>query len=394
MSDHKIALVQTPQSFYNVPADDPLSHNMSFVNMVLAAADSHKSCPCIGTGWLLRREALKDIGGGFTYGSVAEDFNTTMSLHSAGWNSLYVNDQLQWGLAPDTMTGTVLQRQRWCMGNIQMLLMHPFTNTNLSFLQRVLYTGGGFAYVAQCFILIYALVPVLSNFGVDFITADATWYPRYILMYLTICNLSAANIMFHLEKLCSTMPKASAERVLATLPVTQVRDTCAAFWMAPWIMVAVWRVLCPFEVAFQVTGAAASAWVQDLQYVLPHIIYCIFAVGAWIYSLSNLDTQDCLQLGAFCTFSLFQAFSLQLMSPPIIYVIKTYNNPPLDRTKFLIYDEDGTPTVNHSLREKPPCMWHYNVIPVAIILWFGLTVYVTTSQSTLGYSCDITSLEI
>jgi cellulose synthase (UDP-forming) len=97
MTDPDVGLVQTPQSFYNIPPSDPLSHRMTFVNLVLATADRHNSCPCIGTGWLLRRKALTSIGGGFTYGSVSEDFNTTRSLHIQGWQSRFVNEFLQAG---------------------------------------------------------------------------------------------------------------------------------------------------------------------------------------------------------------------------------------------------------------------------------------------------------
>ena len=55
---------------------------------------------------------LSSITGGFTYGSITEDFNTTMTLHQNGFRTAYLNERFQWGLAPETLRATVRQRQR------------------------------------------------------------------------------------------------------------------------------------------------------------------------------------------------------------------------------------------------------------------------------------------
>lgn len=403
MSDEGVALVQTPQSFYNVPPSDSLSHRMTFVNLVLATADRHNSCPCIGTGWLVRRQALVSIGGGFTYGSVSEDFNTTRTLHLKGWSSRYVNEFLQAGIAPDTLVGTVLQRQRWCMGNIQMLLTTGIKSSDLTFLQRVLYACGALSYIAQCFLIVYAFVPVGSMIGIDWITADAQIYPRMILGYIVVSNVTAYSLGRELEVLVSKMPKATigylgGDQAAArtTLNVTKVRDASAAFWMAPYIFIAILRVMLPFDIAFRVTGASTSVWRQDFDLVLPFIVYIVVAVATWMYRLFRVDFNDCIEMGSFLTFSIFFCITIQQFIPPVSYVLRRYGRIEKDRKSFLDYDENGTPTVNWGMssggsKRKKFAIVAYSLIPVLLVLWLALTVYVTTTEETLGWECNITA---
>jgi len=83
--DDKVAMVQTPQSFINVPEDDPLGQQYRyFYGPVLKGWDAVGSTPCCGTNVTFSRKALLSVGG-FTYGSITEDFLTSMTLHNAGW---------------------------------------------------------------------------------------------------------------------------------------------------------------------------------------------------------------------------------------------------------------------------------------------------------------------
>ena len=71
-------------SFTNVPEEDPLSQGYHyFYGPVLRGWDAVGGTPCCGTNVVFSRAALLSIGG-FTYGSITEDFLTSMTLNNAG----------------------------------------------------------------------------------------------------------------------------------------------------------------------------------------------------------------------------------------------------------------------------------------------------------------------
>ena len=55
-----------------------------------ACRDGRDSAQCVGTGVLIRKEALQ-ANHGFTCGSITEDFDTAMSLHAKGYKTVYIN---------------------------------------------------------------------------------------------------------------------------------------------------------------------------------------------------------------------------------------------------------------------------------------------------------------
>lgn len=82
--DEHVAMVQTPQGFTNVPENDPLGQQYRyFYGPVLKGWDTMGSSPCCGTNVMFSRKALLGVGG-FTYGSITEDFLTSMTLNNAG----------------------------------------------------------------------------------------------------------------------------------------------------------------------------------------------------------------------------------------------------------------------------------------------------------------------
>ena len=67
---------------------------------------------CTGSGYVMRRQALEDIGGFPTY-SLAEDVFTSSLMLGAGWRAVYVDEPLQHGLMPDSLSAHLKQRTRW-----------------------------------------------------------------------------------------------------------------------------------------------------------------------------------------------------------------------------------------------------------------------------------------
>ncbi|HEY5011923.1 MAG TPA: glycosyltransferase family 2 protein [Acidimicrobiia bacterium] len=123
--DPKVALVQGPQAFYNTGAfdDDGFTGEQGLFFNVLMPARQHAG---VGPFWcgstsLLRVDALRDIGGVATE-TITEDMHTTLKLIRAGWKTAYHDQTLAVGLAPATPDQYLLQRRRWGMGAMQILV--------------------------------------------------------------------------------------------------------------------------------------------------------------------------------------------------------------------------------------------------------------------------------
>ena len=93
MQDENVAMVQTPQDYYNTDAFQYLSprrkaglwHDQSyFYNLAQPCRDSWNASSCVGTGVLYRRAALDSIGG-IPVDTVTEDFHASLKLHKQGW---------------------------------------------------------------------------------------------------------------------------------------------------------------------------------------------------------------------------------------------------------------------------------------------------------------------
>lgn len=123
--DPDVALVQGPQSFYNGGAfdDDGVTGEQGvFFNVLMPS----RNVPGAGPFWcgstsLLRLSSLRSVGGVATE-TITEDMHTTLKLIRAGWKTVYHHQTLAVGLAPATPDQYLLQRRRWGMGAMQILV--------------------------------------------------------------------------------------------------------------------------------------------------------------------------------------------------------------------------------------------------------------------------------
>ena len=124
--DGKVGLVQTPQHFFN---PDPIQHNLGlsrsypdeqrfFFDHLQPSRDAWGIAFCCGTSSVIRWEAVQ-AAGGFPTDSITEDFLLTLSLQEAGFRTVYLNEPLTEGLAPEGLKEYVTQRSRWCLGLMQ-----------------------------------------------------------------------------------------------------------------------------------------------------------------------------------------------------------------------------------------------------------------------------------
>ena len=123
--DPTIALVQGPQAFYNAGAfdDDGFSGEQGlFFNVLMPSRQAAGEGPFwCGSTALLRVSALDEVGGVATE-TITEDMHTTLKLQKLGWRTAYHHQTLAVGLAPATPDQYLLQRRRWGMGAMQILI--------------------------------------------------------------------------------------------------------------------------------------------------------------------------------------------------------------------------------------------------------------------------------
>lgn len=274
---NQIAFVQTPQQFYNIPPGDPFGHQAHlFYGPIQQGKDGMDSAFYTGTNAVLRREALISVGlqnfsdefakdekrldefdlvGGVSSNSITEDMNTAMRLHSAGWKSVYHDEELALGLAPDDLSSTLKQRLRWAQGTIQVLLReNPLTKSGLTFWQQLQYFQTMYSYFSGFATVIFIACPIiyfftgiipLRSYGPDF---AIHFVPTFILNRLTFLAASWG------------------------IPVRELwRSEQYAIALFPLFIQAVWSVFTGRPIKFQVTPKQRQSGIY-FGLVLPQLI--------------------------------------------------------------------------------------------------------------------------
>ena len=124
--DDDVGIVQTPQHFFN---SDPVQSNLAltrvwpdeqrfFFDTVMASKDAWGVAFCCGTSSLIRFDVLESING-FPTDSVTEDYLLTLRFRERGFRTVYLNEVLSLGLAPEGLKEYYGQRSRWCLGAVQ-----------------------------------------------------------------------------------------------------------------------------------------------------------------------------------------------------------------------------------------------------------------------------------
>ncbi|MEH1922564.1 glycosyltransferase family 2 protein [Nostoc sp.] len=171
--DTKIALVQTPQSFYNA---DPIARNLGLENVLTHEAevfhrqiqtsrDSSGSAICAGTSFVVRRSALEEIGG-FVIESLSEDYFTGIRLSAQGYRLVYLNEKLSAGLAAENIVGYAIQRLRWGQGTLQALFIksNPLKIPGLTLMQRLASLAALLYWFGNISRIYFLLIPLAYSF--------------------------------------------------------------------------------------------------------------------------------------------------------------------------------------------------------------------------------------
>ncbi len=191
--DPRIALVQTPQDFYNLASfehsrtahNDGLNEQSLFYRVIQAGKNRWQAAFWCGTNALVRVTALRSIGGLATE-TITEDIHTTIRLHRTGWHTVYHNEVLARGLAAGSATPYLAQRRRWGTGAMQVLRSsdNPLRVPGLSPAQRLAYMFTLFGWFDAWRTLGYLLVPlaVLFTGAVPISASLAVFIPLFVVV--------------------------------------------------------------------------------------------------------------------------------------------------------------------------------------------------------------------
>lgn len=200
----KMGLVQTPQSFYNQDlfqfnlfSEKDIPNEQDFFSReVNVMRNASNSAAYTGSNTVILRSALEEIGG-FPYGTVTEDFETSLRLQKAGYITYASTEVLAAGLSTTTVESMIRQRVRWARGVIQSI-----QNTNAIF-TRELPAAGRLAYLNAYLYwwsflcrMIFILSPVLfALFGFRLVECGfwellAFWLPSHLLYGISVRYLS------------------------------------------------------------------------------------------------------------------------------------------------------------------------------------------------------------
>ena len=278
-ADPSIAIVQTPQDFYNVDSfehgpnhswlwrsrrDVAFNEQRLFYRALQPGKNRWGAAFWCGTNALVRVAALREIGGVATE-TVTEDIHTTIRLHRRGWRTIYHNEVLAHGLAAGDATQYQAQRLRWGTGAMQLLhLEHPLTRRGLTVTQRLAYASTILGWFDAWRTLGYVLIPlVVLVSGVSPIHASA---PTFLLAF---------GVTFGLQRLAlGLLSRGYAPSGLATLfEFVRLQSTIAATL----------SYLRPGERAFTVTvkEGADVRHRNEAPWLLWLLVAASGAVGVW-----------------------------------------------------------------------------------------------------------------
>jgi len=308
----KVALVQTPQTFYNI---DPIARNLGLENVltpeeevfyrqIQPIRDGAGSVVCSGTSFVVRRSALEAIGG-FVTDSVSEDYFTGIRISAIGYRLVYLDEKLSAGLAAENISAHAIQRLRWARGTLQAFFIkaNPLTIPGLRPIQRLAHLEGLLHWFTSISRVGFLIMPLAYSFlGVLPLRASPAellyFFLPYYLVQLTVFSWlnyrSRSALLSDIYSLVLTFPLA--------LTVIKV-------------------MLNPFSRGFKVTpkGTKSDRFYFNWGLAWPLILmFIVTAVSLW----RNLGL--CMMKGAWAT-TVSQEVAQQIKGIGLGWIWSTYN---------------------------------------------------------------------
>jgi hypothetical protein len=185
--------------------------------------------------------------------TVTEDMLTSFKIAEFGYTTIYLNERLSLGLAPESLVDFISQRSRWCLGTLQQLFTRWsfFGPARLTFINRVAYFDNILYWVSSAFFKIMLIsAPALFWFtGTATLHASATQLIQWMLPMIV------ANLIY--------MRYFAGNRVLPVM--TDVTQLLTAMVLARTIITGFIR---PFGRPFKVTAKGLSTSAITVQWRL------------------------------------------------------------------------------------------------------------------------------
>jgi len=251
--------------------------------------------------------------GGFSYGSITEDFLTSMNLHSHGFQSKYVHEYLASGLSPVTLHDFYKQRLRWAAGGLQIFFRNnPLFKSGLSASQRFLYFFSGFntfLSVPMIFLIYYPIICLMTMGSFQIAVFDTYEYFIAFLPYAV------------LQVICMKI----SYRGLSFM--TMVRSFQESVFMIFCYARAVFSVMLGMKLSFRVTNKdTENVFRKSLNWVVPFLVYYLFAsisIGSGVlqmfkaFTAASIDPADIIAISV----SIFwTALIMWQMSAPFAFL--------------------------------------------------------------------------
>jgi cellulose synthase (UDP-forming) len=302
--DETVALVQTPHFFAN---PDPLEKNLGLFNEMPAendlfyravqpGLDTWNTSFFCGSGAVVRRAAIAEIGG-FSTDSITEDASTSVKLHQRGWHSVYLSRPMVAGLQPETVSGFLVQRIRWGVGMMQILVkQNPWLARGLSLAQRLCYFSIGLFWFFPFARLVTFAVPIIGIvFKLPMYPGGANSLVGYTLPYLVVALLTAERLNGRFRRIFSS----------------ELYETLQAFYMLPALVSALVRPNAP---TFSVTPKGERSEADFIsEFRLPYYVTCLASAIGLVWATARMilepESRPILLAGVlWISFNLFLSF--------------------------------------------------------------------------------------
>lgn len=180
--DPAVAFVQTAQDFLNLDARPTREGGLAqrsgqslFFRVIQPGRDAWNAALYCGSCAVFRRTAIEAIGG-FPPDRPGADLETSLAIHKAGLQSVYVAEALAFGVAPSTVAAVQARRRRRDRGALRLLLRERlFLHGPLSLPQRLNYLAGtlgsldgwqqALCYAAPVWMLLTGSLPLVASLG-------------------------------------------------------------------------------------------------------------------------------------------------------------------------------------------------------------------------------------
>lgn len=319
----KIGFVQTPQSFRGgdlfqraYRAEEYIPNEQDYFYLELEPA--RNSCNAVifgGSNTLLSRRAL-DSAGGFVTGTLTEDFATGIEIQKKGFECIAVDTPLASGLAPESLSAMIRQRNRWARGCIQSgFKTHLLFTPKLTAAQRLSYLAAVTYWYAPLKRLIYLLAPLMfSVFGITVMRCD---FNQMLLFWLPMYLLAAFGIRFFSGGIRSSW-------------WSDIYELCMFPFLLPGVIAETFGIK---KKQFDVTDkSGAKGW--KWWYILPFIIL----TGLSIFGIVNTVDRIIAEQTTIYLFLLFWLlFNLYELLYALVFVISCRKLPPQDERQFRLH---------------------------------------------------------